>query len=230
VLTFFKNPDFRCTACRTCDTAIRNPCTGTGTTDTVTCAPLTCERGYINIGGVCYRDLCTNPGCGFTVDGITCRQENGEAFFCTCPGVVAIRVPAGSEFGGCERRTGDVVPTTTDRVRDVPPERVEAKVLERVDAVTDVKVVEKTENRIVLDVTTDREIDEATERELREAVVDALDLREPDAADRVHLDIEQTKKRLFSSTVTATIDDETGGAFAVTGLVSILVAILAALF
>jgi len=177
------------------------------------------------LGGVCTKDLCANPGCGVGVVGITCRQENAEAFYCTCPGVTtATRILAGNEFGGCLDGT---VPSTIEKVRDVPPERVEAKVLEHVDSATDVKVVEKVENRIVLDVTTDKAIDATAETQIKNSLVDALDL--PGGPDSVHLDVVQ-KKRVFASTVTATIDEQGSSAFAVTGLVSVFVAILAALF
>jgi len=141
------------------------------------------------------------------------------------------RVASDSQFGGCLDGTE---PTLREKIESVPAERVQDKVLEHVDSATEVKVVEKTENRVVLDVTTDKEIDDAVIEQLKVAIVDSLELgADAITDDKVHIEVEQhpvAKRALFSSTVTATIDEDTGGAFAVTGLVSILVAILAALF
>jgi len=87
-------------------------------------------------------------------------------------------------------------------------------------------VTKKEENRITFDVSTTKQIDETVERDIKKAVSDALD-----TDGEVTLDIQSGKKRLFASTVTATIDEEGSNAFAISGLVSLLVTfVLAALF
>jgi hypothetical protein len=190
--------------------------------------------------GVCRRLNCKVYGCGYSVLNIVCAEGSTEATYsCRCPGsntATTVTVSSGdTSFGGCE---GDT-PTVTAVIERIgtDPTLFEVYIETRIPEADSLDLTSRSGNSFVFTLESSvsaSTLEAALKREIARFIGNGV------TADQVHLTIRTNKKRA-TSTITATIDEDddiiddddddyTASAVVFSGLGSLLVAFVVAMF